>query len=231
MCNHYHRHQELQITCFPEYVFLIYFCILSEVSQEKASAEIRGEFIRTKSWVNFAGDFFGGFFRAFFLGKKREEKFYLKIHGKIQIRIWEFRDQNPHCKNQALKVSSFKHYFCISFWANLTDSRFPEPYFVISTQGSARKFRRVTIRAAQPSARSARKFASERALRGSLRGLCGVSPRVLRGLCGVLRDFPKFFPGAVTLCLWPSGTVGVLPEICAALLLPVVFLIKGTKQP
>ena len=46
------------------------------------------------------------------------------------------------------------------------------------------KFRRVTIRGAQP---SARKFASAGALRGSLRGLCGVSPRALRGLCGVLR--------------------------------------------
>ena len=28
-----------------------------EIFQEKASAEIRGEFLRTKSWVNFAGDF------------------------------------------------------------------------------------------------------------------------------------------------------------------------------
>ena len=36
--------------------------------QEKASAEIRGEFFRTNSRVNFAG-FFGGFFGAFFLGK------------------------------------------------------------------------------------------------------------------------------------------------------------------
>ena len=50
---------------------------------------------------------------------------------------------------------------------------------------------------------SPRKFASQRALRGSLRGLCGVSPRVLRGLCGVLRGsagfsqgFSRFFRGS-----------------------------------
>ena len=49
--------------------------------QEKASAEIRGEFFRTKSRVNFVGDFlvdFSGLFplekRAFFLGKKRRRK-------------------------------------------------------------------------------------------------------------------------------------------------------------
>ena len=41
---------------------------------------------------------FGGFFRAFFLGKQAT-----KIHGKIRIRTWEFRGQNPHCKNLALK--------------------------------------------------------------------------------------------------------------------------------
>ena len=41
---------------------------------------------------------------------------------------------------------------------------------------------------------SPRKSASQRALRGSLRGLCGVSPRVLRGLCGVLRGSAGFSP-------------------------------------
>ena len=35
---------------------------------------------------------------------------------------------------------------------------------------------------------------------GSLRGLRGVSPRVLRGLCGGPQDFPRV-PGVVTLCL------------------------------
>ena len=39
------------------------------LSQEKASAEIRGEYFRTKSWVNFAGDFFWGFFGPFSLEK------------------------------------------------------------------------------------------------------------------------------------------------------------------
>ena len=32
--------------------------------------------------------------------KKPEEK----IHGKIQIRIWEFHSQHPHCKNYALEA-------------------------------------------------------------------------------------------------------------------------------
>ena len=50
---------------------------------------------------------------------------------------------------------------------------------------------------------SPRKFASQRALRGSLRGSAG-SPRgfcgVSAGLRGGPRDFPRFF-GVVTLCL------------------------------
>ena len=44
-----------------------------------------------------------------------------------------------------------------------------------------------------------RKFACQRALRGSFRGLCGVSPRVLRGLRGALRvsaGFSEVFGGS-----------------------------------
>ena len=67
---------------------------------------------------------------------------------------------------------------------------------------------------------SLRKFASHRALRGSLRGLCGglsegsagVSPRVLRGSAGF---FPQGFSGVVTLCFWPSGTVGQSTQMSA----------------
>ena len=73
------------------------------------------------------------------------------------------------------------------------------------------KFRRVTIPGAQPSARLSEEILPLRGLCGGLsRGLCGVSPRVLRGLCGVLRGsagFSEGFRGLVTLCLWPSGTV------------------------
>ena len=62
------------------------------------------------------------------------------------------------------------------------------------------KFRRVTIRVGHnPPRGSPRKFASQRALRGSLRGLCRVSPRVLRGLCGALRGsagFSEVFRGS-----------------------------------
>ena len=48
---------------------------------------------------------------------------------------------------------------------------------------------------------------SQRALRGLSEGSGGVSPRVLRGSAGVCGIF-QGFSGAVTLCLWPSGTVG-----------------------
>ena len=41
----------------------------AQISQEKASAEIRGEFFRTKSRVNFAGDFWWIFFGPFSLEK------------------------------------------------------------------------------------------------------------------------------------------------------------------
>ena len=46
-----------------------------------------------------------------------------------------------------------------------------------------------------------------RGLHGGLsEGSAGVSPRVLRGSRGILRGFP----GVVTLCLRPSGTVGYI---------------------
>ena len=45
-------------------------------------------------------DFFGPFSLEKIGGKNPHKK----IHGKIQIRIWEFRGQNPHCKDLPLKV-------------------------------------------------------------------------------------------------------------------------------
>ena len=51
----------------------------------------------------FCGDFLVDFFGPFSL-EKTGGKIHPKIHGKIQIRLWEFRGQNPHCKNLALKV-------------------------------------------------------------------------------------------------------------------------------
>ena len=44
----------------------------------------------TNNSVNFAGDFLVDFFRAFFLEKNGRKKIHPKIHGKIQIRIWNF---------------------------------------------------------------------------------------------------------------------------------------------
>ena len=74
------------------------------------------------------------------------------------------------------------------------------------------KFRRVTIRGAQPSARLSEEICLSEGSAGvsqrALRGLSGVSPRVLRGSAGV-RGIFQGFSGVVTLCLWPSGTVGL----------------------
>ena len=55
--------------------------------------EFPGEFCR---------GFFGGFFSGLFPWKKQEEKIHPKIHGNFQIGVWEFRGQNPHCKDPAL---------------------------------------------------------------------------------------------------------------------------------
>ena len=62
---------------------------------------------------------------------------------------------------------------------------------------------------------SPRKFASQKALRGSLRGFCGglsEGSAGSAGFCGVRGIFRGFFffRGLVTLCLRPSGTVGIL---------------------
>ena len=54
------------------------------------------------------------------------------------------------------------------------------------------KFRRVTIRGAQPSARLSEEICLSE-------GSAGVSPRALRafaGFCGGPRDFPRFFGGS-----------------------------------
>ena len=79
--------------------------------QAKAFAEIRGDFL-SKVLGEFCGGFFGGWilrgdfledFFGLFPWRKQEEKIHPpKIHGKIQIRIWEFRGQSPHCKDPAL---------------------------------------------------------------------------------------------------------------------------------
>ena len=75
----------------------------ARIFQEKASAEIRGNFSEKKSWVNFAVDFWVDF-SGLLPWEKQEEKIHPKIHGKMQIRIWEFRGQNPHCKDPALRI-------------------------------------------------------------------------------------------------------------------------------
>ena len=52
----------------------------------------------------FGGDF--GILGAFSQeGKKQEERIHPKIHSNIQIRIWEFCGQTPHCKDVPLMNS------------------------------------------------------------------------------------------------------------------------------
>ena len=61
----------------------------------------------------FPGEFCLGFFGPFSL-EKQQDKIHPKIHGNFQIRIWEFRGQNPHCKDPALIVFLFvSSTFCV----------------------------------------------------------------------------------------------------------------------
>ena len=72
------------------------------------------------------GGFFRGFFGPFSL-EKQEAKIHPKIHGKIQIRIWEFRGQNPHCKDLALNVRG------------LDSADLPERYCAMISFGNAKR--------------------------------------------------------------------------------------------
>ena len=72
-----------------------------QINREKASAEIRVEFIQPKLWVNFWGDFWWIFW-GLFSWENRTIKSTQKSTAKIQIGIWEFRGESPHCKDLAL---------------------------------------------------------------------------------------------------------------------------------
>ena len=73
-------------------------------------------------------------------------------------------------------------------------------------KGLVLKFRSVTIRRAQPSARLSKEICVS--LCGLSEGSAGVSPRALRGSAGFCGIFWGF-SGVVILCLWPSRAVGV----------------------
>ena len=83
-----------------------------EVIKTKLLEKSEGNFSEQSPgpWVNFVSFFFffGGSFGPFSL-EEQADKIYPKIHGKIQIRIWEFRDQNPHCKDLALRNEFPQH--------------------------------------------------------------------------------------------------------------------------
>ena len=87
----------------------------------------------------------------------------------------------------------------------------PDFFFSVAAGEELLKFRRVTIRGAQPSARLSEEIClsegsagvSQRALRGlseGSAGLCRGSPRVLRGSAGV-RGIFRSLSGVVTLSL------------------------------
>ena len=77
------------------------------IFQEKAPAEIRGDFSELRPRWILQGIFVD--FSGLFLGKK--------TGGKIstQIRIWEFRGQNPHCNDLTLRIfgqQTYWYYAC-----------------------------------------------------------------------------------------------------------------------
>ena len=72
------------------------------MSRKGVCRNARGIFLN-KTLREFCRVFFGGFFGAVLL-EKTGGKIHPKIHGKIQIRIRDFRGQNPHCKDLPLKL-------------------------------------------------------------------------------------------------------------------------------
>ena len=74
------------------------------------------------------------------------------------------------------------------------------------------KFWRVTIRGAQPSARLSEEICLSEGSAGVSQRAPGVSPRVLRGLCGVVRgprDFPRFFGGSDPIACDPREVLDI----------------------
>ena len=43
-------------------------------------------------------------FGPYFVGKNKTKTIHPKFHGKIQIRIWELRGENPHCKDLGHRI-------------------------------------------------------------------------------------------------------------------------------
>ena len=75
--------------CDNVWNFCFYFC-----------RHLRGIYLN-----RFPGEFCGGFLvesLGHFPWKNRRKQIHPKIHGKIQIRIWELRGQNPHCRDLAV---------------------------------------------------------------------------------------------------------------------------------
>ena len=84
--------------------FHVNFTLLGRSAEERASAEIQGEFFRPNSQVNFAGDFWGGFLQAFFLGKKnRRKKSTQKSTAKFKSEFGSFAAK-IHCKDLSLAL-------------------------------------------------------------------------------------------------------------------------------
>ena len=79
--------------------------------QEKASAEIRGEFFRPNSQVNFAVDFLVDF-SGLFPWKKQEAKIHPKNPRQFSNQNLGVSGQNPHCKDPALTSYVARSDFC-----------------------------------------------------------------------------------------------------------------------
>ena len=72
------------------WVFHPLLILLATYYQEKAPAEIRGEFVRTKSWVNFAGDFWWTFSGPFSLENNRRKESTQKSTAKFKSEFGSF---------------------------------------------------------------------------------------------------------------------------------------------
>ena len=116
--------QRCDNTLYKFFHLMLFICNSRHIHKNRFLHTSEGNFPTKSSY--FRGIFremFGGFyvdlFFAFFLEKSRRKKSTTKIHGKIQIRLREFRGQNPHCQYLALP-----YFFVLAFtdWRRLCNS-------------------------------------------------------------------------------------------------------------
>ena len=80
----------------------VHVLVCTYTSRWSAASFSRKGFCRNPREISlnkFPGEFCGGFFGGFWgVSLTKRGKIHPKIHSRLQIRIWELRSQNPHCK-------------------------------------------------------------------------------------------------------------------------------------